>query len=312
MRLAERLYTLALRMYPRAFREEHDEEMLATLAEARDAGEPRRHVREMASLLRGGSRQRWLRSTDGSFAATLRQGLAWGVLFCVVRQAGFAVCDVIHAFADEWGEPSRPALLLLGLGWIVTFCLLASGRRRWGLLTLTVVVCAIVFDPMRALLSFVSLDGSYSLSFALRQFPPVLLPLLAAWVWPSRGVRLPAWSWAPLLALAAIVPAVSTHSWLTLSWGFWGTRLFEIYVPYAALAAVAGVAVAVLLAASWSDPRWAVAAALVFSQLGARVLLSSLEGEGLAGSLPQVFLLWVVVPAAAIFMARRARSLSRT
>ena len=312
MRLTERLYSLALRTYPRAFREEHEEEMLATLAEARDAGEPRRHVREVASLLRGGSRQRWLRSTDGSLAATLRQGLAWGVLFCVVRQAGFAVCDAVRAFTDKWSDPSRPAQLLLALGWIVTFCLLACGRRRSGLAALTIVVCAVVFNPMRELLSFASFDGPFPLSVALRLFPPVLLPLLAACAWPSRGVRLPAWSRAPILALATIVPAVSVGSWSTLSWGVWGTHLFAVYVPYVALVAIAVGAAAVILAASWSDPRWAVAAALVLSQLGARLLLSSLGGESLAGSLPQVLFLWVVVPAAAIFAARRARSFART
>ena len=165
---------------------------------------------------------------------------------------------------------------------------------------------------MQVLLSFVSFDGPFSLSVALRLFPPVLLPLLAAYAWPSNGVRLPAWSWAPMLALATIVPAVSMGSWSTLSWGVWGTHLFAVYVPYVALAAVTVAAAAFILAASWSDPRWAVAAALVVSQLGARLLLSSLGGEGLVGSMPQVLLLLVVVPAAAIFMARRARSVART
>ena len=165
---------------------------------------------------------------------------------------------------------------------------------------------------MQVLLSFVSFDGPFSLSVALRQFPPVLLPLLAAFAWPSSGVRLPAWSWAPILALATIVPAVSTHSWLTLSWGVWGTDLFEVYLPHVALAAAVAAAVVFILAASWSDPRWAVAAALLLSQLGARLLLNGLGGGGLAGSLPQVFLLWVMLPAVAILVARRARSVART
>ena len=284
--------------------------MLATLAEGRDAGEPSRHVREVASLLRGGSRQRWLRSTDGSFAATLRQGLAWGVLVLLIRQAGFAWCDVIRSFVGSWSDPSRPIHVFIALGWVVTLCLLATGRRRRGLAALT--VCAVVFDPMWTLLGFVSSDGPYSLSFALRQFPPVVLPLLAAYAWPSSGVRLPAWSWAPLLALATIVPAVSVGSWSTLTWGAWGTQVFAVWIPVAALVAVAAGAAALILAASWSDPRWAVAAALVLSQLGARLLLSSLGAGSLAGSLPLVVILWVVVPAAAVFVAQRARSRART
>jgi hypothetical protein len=309
MTLTERLYSWALRMYPAAFREEHGEEMLATVAERRDAGEPMHVIRDLASLLRGGGRQRWLASTGGSPAATLRQGLAWGVLLVVIRQAGFAVDDLVRPFVNGWPDPSRPLHVLLVVGWIVTLGLLASGRRRWGLAVLTCAVCCLLYGPIRELLLDVSDPASFSLSVALRQFPPVLLPLLAAFAWPARGVRLPAWFWAPLVALAAVVPALSTTGHGAADSDILG---YGVSVPNLVLAAFAVAAVVILLSASWSDPRWAVAAVLGLSQIGARALQADLGRGDLTACWLHGLVLGCVVAGVTVVMVRRARSLART
>ena len=51
MRFRDRVYALALRAYPTGFRENRQEEMLATLADMGEDGEARNHLRHVASLL---------------------------------------------------------------------------------------------------------------------------------------------------------------------------------------------------------------------------------------------------------------------
>lgn len=305
MKLTERLVSLMLRTYPPSFREEHEEEILGTVAERRDAGESGHPARDLASLFFGGMRQRWLASTDGSLAATLRQGLAWGVLVCLVREAGFAASDLIRGLVNGWPDPDRPVHLLVAAGWVLTFCLLASGRRRWGLASLTLLFAYFFFSAVREL---VALDEApFSLTFALRLLPPVLLPLLAAYVWPSRGVRLPAWSWLPLLALATIVPPVSTLT-LGVSNTLFG---FVVAVPSALIAAAAILGAIFVLAATWSDPRWAVGAVLVLAETVARSLLSDLTRSDLTAFWLHGALLWGVVAGVALLVVRRARPVAR-
>lgn len=296
MRLVDRLYSLALRAYPPAFREEHEEEMLATLAEVRDAGEPPHHLRQTASLLFGGSRQRWLFSSSGSLAATVRQGLAWGVLILVARQAGLAVYELIQPFVRGWEDPFSLTYLLLAIGWVAAFCLLASGRRRWGLAVLGVVVCGFIYNSVQLALSY---GGPFSLPFTLHFFLPVVLPLLAACVWPSRGVTLSAWFWVPGLALAALVPPISV-----LFGPFESMFGFVYPIPGMALVAVGVLAILVILAVGWSDPRWAVAFALSITVFGGQALVTSLAGSDPVQNGLQIMALWVVVPAGAIILAR--------
>jgi hypothetical protein len=302
MKLTVWLLRLVLRTYPPAFREEHGEEILETAAECRDAGEPGHPVRDLASLLFGGMRQRWLASTGGSLAATLRQGLAWGVLLCLVREAGFAVSDLIRGWVSGWPD-AYSTELLLALGWLATFCLLASGRRRWGLAALTVLYVYLLSSAAQLILP---LGGLFS-TVALRQVPLVLLPLSAAYAWPSRGVRLPAWSWIPLLALATIVPPVSTLS-LGASSSLFG---FVVSVPFGLLVGVALVAAALVVAASWSDPRWIVGTALFLVEPAARALLSDLTRRDLTAFWLHGAVLWIIVVAVVLVTVRRARPLAR-
>jgi hypothetical protein len=305
MKLTDRLVSLMLRTYPRAFREEREEEILGTMAERRDAGEPGNPVRDLTSLFFGGLRQRWIASTGGSLAATLRQGLAWGVLVCLLREAGFAASDLIRGFLNGWPDPDRPVHLLVAAGWVLTFCLLASGRRRWGLASLTLLFAYFLSSAVRELAALG--QAPFSLTFTLRMLPPVLLPLLAAYAWPSRGVKLPAWSWVPLLALATIVPPASTLT-LGVSSSLFG---FVVAVPSGLIAAAAILGVIFVLAATWSDPRWAVGTVLVLAETGARSLLSDLTRSDLAAFWLHGALLSGVVAGVALLTVRRARLVAR-
>ena len=296
MRIVDRLYSLALRVYPQTFREEHGEEMLATLAEVRDTGESPHHLRQIASLLFGGNRQRWLSSSNGSLVTTVRQGLAWGVLVLVARQAGLAVNDLIQPFLRGWDDPFSLTYLSLALGWIAAFCLLASGRRRWGLAVLAIVACGFAYESVQLALSY---GGPFSLPFTLHFFLPTVLPLLAACVWPSRGVKLSAWFWPPALVLAALVPPISV-----LSGPFESPFAFAFPILSIALVPVGALLVLTMLVVSWSDPRWAVASALVITVFGGQAIVASLAGSDPVQNGLQITALWIVVPAAAIMLAR--------
>ncbi len=304
MRAIDRLYFFALRAYPQAFREEHGEEILTIVAEAQDADEPRHHVREVTSLAFGGNRQRWLSSTSGSLATTLRQGLARGVLVLVARQAGLAVYESIQPFVRGWEDSFSLTYLLLALGWVAAFCLLALGRRGWGLAVLTIVVCGFVYDSVQLALSY---GGPFSLPFTLHFFLPVVLPLLAACVWPSHGVKLPVWSWVPILALASLVPPISV-----LFGPFPSEFGFAFPVPDVALVAVGALAALIIFVISWSDPRWAVAVALVLTVFGGQALVTILAGSDPVQNGLKIAALWILVPAGAMVLARRVRLAARS
>ena len=297
MRLRDRVYALALRAYPAGFRESHQEEMLATLADMGEAGEARNHLRHVASLLFDGGRQRWLDSTGGSLAATVRQGLAWGVLVIVARQVGFAAIDVFRPLIRGFSDPDVLSHILLLIGWTAAFCLLASGLRRWGLAALGAVIVAFTAYRVDMALGY---GGRFDLPWMLSFILPTVAPLLAACVWPARGVRLPAWSWAPALALAAVIPQVSLLGRL-------GQDALGSHAYFAVQVAVAVCAVVLLVVMAVSDPRWAIATCGVLSVFGARSLTRlGMDQAGLA-TLGTALALWVVIPAAAALFARRIR-----
>lgn len=280
----ENIYSLVLRTYPSRFREAHGEEILGTLAEKRAAGERVHHLRQLASLLYDAARQRWLHSTNGSVVATVRQGLAWGVLALVARQAGLALYDLVMPLIHHWPQPFQLSHVLLAVGWILSFCLLALGRRQWGLTVLTVTMAGFVFHSVELALSY---GGRFSLPFTLHYFLPALLPLLAAYAWPAKGVKLSVWTWLPILAVAAAIPSISM-------------------LPYQAQALVLW-AFLVTLALSFADPRLAVATVLVLAVFGGQKLIAILGGSDLALDAGELLVLWILLPILAVVLAARSR-----
>jgi hypothetical protein len=205
------------------------------------------------------------------------------VLVLVGRQAGLALSEVIPRFGRHWVAPLSFANLMLALGWILAFCLLAAGRRRWGLIALTLILGGWVFHSVQLAISY---GGKFSWPFTLHFFLPTALPLLAAYAWPSGRVKLPALSWAPIIALtAAILPR-----WLGV----------------AMVVGIAICAVAVALALSLTDPRWAVAAALVVSVFGGQRAINLVGGDLIDSGLG-ILVLWILIPGVAVMVARRAR-----
>ena len=186
MRFADRLYSLALRAYPRDFRDNNREEVLGTIADLRDAGEARGVVRQTISLGYNGNRLRWLRATGGSVAQTFRQGLAWGVLILIARHAGLGLQDLFQQWYYLGGHVSLSGIALTA-GWLAVFALLVGGRRKWGLVLLGVVMAGFVAERVAFSLSY---GGPFDWQFTFRFFLPTIVPLLFAYLRPaSRLLR---------------------------------------------------------------------------------------------------------------------------
>lgn len=318
MEIWKHVYAVALRAYPAEFRKEHQEDVLATLADMSEAGERRRHVRQLASLVFNGNRQRWLRSTGGSLSATIRQGLAWGLLVLIARQAGLAAVDVFRPMVHGWTNPSLVSDGLLLVGWVAAFCLLAAGARRWGLALLGAVTAGYVYHRVTFALGY---GGRFDLPWTLHFFLPTVLPMVLACLWPRKGVKLPVWWWPPLLVAAGAIPLLSTAPWgawrfseaatigvspsetVVLSHGT--PTAFWVYCAAWYLAGI--ILVALLFAVAASDPRWALAAWPVFAVFGGQHLVSAMAGSQSLDNLLYIVGLLLVAPAVFLLFARRVR-----
>ena len=299
MEVLQHVYAGALRAYPPEFRQEHEEEVLGTLAEMRDDGGRRHHARQLASLLFQGNQQRWLKGTGGSLSTTIRQGLAWGLLVLIARQAGLAAVDVVRPLVYGWHSFPVANLLLLA-GWLIAFCLLALGKRRWGLAALGVVAAGFVYSRVVLALGY---GGRFDLPWTLHFFLPVVLPLFLAWLWPEQGVKLPVWLLPPMLAIAGAFPLLSFLPYGN-TLGIGNTR----YVASVVLWFGIGVILAVLLiVTAVSDPRWAVAVCPLLAVFGGQHVVGGMPSAAALDNLVWVIVLWVVAPALLILFAGRVR-----
>jgi hypothetical protein len=309
MRLSSRLYSVMLRAYPRDFRDENREEMLGTIADLHDSGESKCVLLQAISLGYNGNRLRWLRATGGSVAQTFRYGLAWGVMVLIARQAGLGLNDILRRVSQPWRHPT-PIEIASFLGWLLVLGLLVTGRRKWGLGLLLLVLAGYVATSTDLALGY---GGRFSWPFTLHFFLPVALPLLCAFLPPAKVVRWPErWAAALVLLFAVVPPLTMVFLEHADSLPAYLVNSTAIGVAgYAQLAGVLPVGIFVLLA-SLSDPRWAVAAAfLVFVYLIQNLLqLATNLGNGGVGFLSDdlgVLIPAVAIPAGALLLSLWAR-----
>ena len=227
--------------------------------------------------------------------------MAWAVLVLIARQVGLAAQDVfvnLIRYGQVFSFGMNAAVLVpLLAGWLATFCLLASGRRAWGLAALTVTLMGFTYVRLWMALDY---GGRFDLTWTLAFFLPVVLPLLAAYAWPKQGVRLRARWWALWLVPSAVVGPLSMLGWM------WGPSWFA-HISLAWPLIVVGV-VAGLLAVSVGlcDPRWLVAAALLFMAWEAKHALPVMSGRSLfLDALAPLVLLWVVITVMCLLIVRR-------
>lgn len=107
----ERRYRRLLALYPAAFREEHEEEMLTVLINGAAAGQRRPRLAEAADLLRNATFMRLRKTQPRAFAARQRMMMRW---------------------AYRHRHVMIPIRVALGI-WIavVTAVLYGSGRGGW-------------------------------------------------------------------------------------------------------------------------------------------------------------------------------------
>jgi hypothetical protein len=304
MRLTNRLYSLALRAYPRDFRDDYRDEVLGTLADLRDAREGKGVLRQTLSLGYNGNRLRWMHATGGSVAQTFRQGLAWGVLILIARQAGLGLQEVFKGWFYPFGDPSL-ATIALTVGWLLVFGLLVTGHRTWGLAVLSAVIAGFVAERVAFKLSY---GGPLSWPFTLRYFLSTTLALLFAYLRPAREVRLPLRLGAALLILAAAVPPLSMLFNPALIDVFPGLNPQAANLVYWAIQFACYVMLGgFVLLASLSDPRWAVTTTLlVFVQLIQEFISELGSVSGFAGY-SGVLMLAIMLPAGAALLSFWAR-----
>jgi hypothetical protein len=308
MRFGDRLCRWALHAYPRDFQHESGEEVLGTIADMQDAGAKRGVLRQAASLGYNGNRLRWLRATDGSMRQTLRQGAAWGALLLIARQAGLGIYELVRPLWLPWARPSllpqypQTALsvveVALFVGWLAVFGLLASGRRRWGLPLLGLVLAGFVAREVAFSLSY---GGHFSWAFTLNFFLPILLPVLCAFGWPARRIRFS----LPVIA-AVLIGAVVIAAARVVFWGVGFDPLGQGYVWWWIQVALCLVAVVFGILAGLSDPRWAIAGVVVALQPVVREIIAESAGSRLSGAI----LLMALVPIVAVLLAFRASRLA--
>ena len=297
MRFAHTMYSLALRAYPGDFQDESREEVLGTIADMQAVGEKRGMFRQAVSLGYNGNRLRWLRATSGSVSQTLRQGMAWGVLLLIAWQAGLGVYELLRSLWLPWARPSLLQIALV-IGWLAVFGLLVSGRRRWGLPLLGLVLAGFI---TREVVFSLSYGGHFSWPFTLNFFLPILLPLLCGFVWPDRPVRFS----RPLIA-AILIAAVAITVARVAFWNVGFDSLWYGYAWWGIQVALCFIAAVFAILLSLSDSRWAIAGTVVAFQPVIREIIAESAGNRLSGA----FLLVALVPIVALVLAFRARRLA--
>jgi hypothetical protein len=277
----DRRHRRLLRLYPPAYRRERGPEILATLAEAAEAGHARAPWRESAGLVVGGLRARF--GTTGA-----RPVLRLCALLLLVAACAQHAAPVVrlHLVAGSW-TPSYDAAAWLPCGAAVAALVLAArGRAALGVvaatasMALTLLASAGVPMPWPYRLAD---PGLWSAALAIG----CMVPLIGRRIAPSR--RPQAWLIAVPVATVVLPTALS----------------FPLELQPAAPAALAAGSLLWLLV----DPRLTAATAvLVLPTLLAEAVL--LPGLTIA-ILPAMVLGWLPYAGAAALLASAGAVLTR-
>jgi hypothetical protein len=262
MSTLESMYRRLLLTYPREYRREHEEEILATLVEAAEPGRHRPSLRETRGLLAGGLRTRAMLAAREGGRALWADGLRLGVLLLLAMRIGSFTSWILsstHSSTLGSFDSSLPVSLSTWIAPVV----------------LTLALVAVLRGGARSSLVLVLLGGLASTSFSvvpdklfdfvsptapLVSSSTVLMTLAAALLvaqWSTQRARRPWPLWiAPALtagpalcgwAMMLLTPPSSAVPYSTIE------AALGLLVPCALLVAVALIA---------RDPRPSFAAAV--------------------------------------------------
>ncbi len=232
----ERRYRSLLRIFPAAYRADHEDEIVSTLAGVSREDQRWPSGREARALLAAGIRLRALAAGGGSPNGLALDGLHLGAVLLVAGNAVGAVFAAYAGNSDRWH-------VALGLAWVFAFATLVRGGR------ILPVAAAATAAALAVWLSYDALVAQPAQWFAWAQVAAgALLPAALIAVLARRG-PLPGRS--PLLLLVPAVP-------YALAMGIVVSPFFLTSTLFAMLVVVSGIA----LLALPLDPRPAIAVAV--------------------------------------------------
>ncbi len=226
---AERSYRIALRAFPKQYREEHGEEVIATILEGGDGWCPR--LREFFGLFWAGIAQRSLAAGGVKTAGSVRAGIRLGAYFLFWLEASNATATLVHF--HRYGRHG----LALDVGAVVIgVTVLLALSRGWWAAPITLVLAwelgsaAFLGGSSR----WLPHSGAGFIALWALAFLPALLCLLArprkheprdlrsplaAIAAPALGALM-GWQWSALYTNLWIGLAYTTLlvAWLILGW----------------------------------------------------------------------------------------------
>jgi hypothetical protein len=262
----------ALAFYPRSYRAEHGQEILATLAEA--TGPDRRvpPLREIGGLLRAGAVAR-VRATAGGAVSWWADGIHLGVFVLALLAFAPNAWDLLTCFYR--GPHGQPATFWsFGLFPLLPLAIAVALMRGWVWAALPpAVVMAFQYGRHfhgRSLLPSLPHYGPY-LMYGTEALPPLLI-VVGLLVLAARGrrpLRHRSWLWwSPVLL--AVLGEYFFHWWVNFSptqtwWWPQVTRYWTISSPM--LEIILAIQAVLFLLTIWAtkvtgDLRWALATAI--------------------------------------------------
>ena len=290
---AERSYRIALRAFPKPYREERGDEVIATILEGGDGWRPR--LREFFGLFWAGIGQRGLRAGGAGTAGSVRAGIRLGAYFLLWVEALGATAGLVR-----FHNPGRFALVYSIGAVVVGVAALFTLSRGWWAAPITLVLGW-------ELGSVAFLGGSsrwlWHAGFgSAANWTIVLLPALLCLLARPRKNE-PCDLRSPIWAIAA--PALGALMG-------WQSHVFYYTNPWVGLLYVALIVAWLIL--GWRDLRLSIALATLATYWGLWNALV-LTANGIAGLrfgafavMELVFLLIAVVPIAIGLGGRRIRA----
>jgi hypothetical protein len=282
---------MALLAFPRRYREERGDEIVATILEGGDGRHPR--LRELLGLFWAGIGQRGLRASGERAVGSVRAGLRLGAFLLLWVEAVFAVTQALDQFfATRISVAGGQRFEIIGIA-VTSLLGLAALSRGWWTASLGFAVTWLIAYHL-FFNSFLPWPWYWMLVSEGLGLLPALLCVLAR----PRG-REPRDLRSPLWAIAALVLG-ALMAWRATSWLEWQWLL-----------AIPPVAWLVL---GWRDLRLAIAAATVVTFVGLEIVFTTvLDGSTMAWNAPvrlvaYAFLLGAAVSAGMGFGARRVNA----
>ena len=289
----ERRYRLLLSAYPDAYRDAHEEEILATLMDGAVPGQTEPTAREAIGLVVGGLRTRARLAAEEGRAVLWADGLRLAAVLLLASMLSEAIAFV---------TPSGYRALLMPVLLAVAIVMIVAGATRVGLIV-------VVVARLSAAAGFAGspISGLYRSRWVLADYD-VLAALVVAGVllWHSLlgGQRRP---WPGWLG-AAVISIAGLYGLFTLRWAWQVSLVVGLRVPLSTYELVLPVALLCTIALVGNDPRPGIAAAaymlvhLAVTVLGAVLLVTyGVNVASLGTSSVRILLLGLGLTAAAAF-----------